>query len=1221
MPATTRVDFHSHSVHSDGTMTPRELAEYLAAAGVVVAALADHNSLDGQQEFRQALARREVGCITAVEITTWFEGNEAHLLAYGIDPTHPEMLATLAALRQATAHSSVQSVADSLRTRGSDAPNDTGNAVAYGRLQIDEAIALVHRAGGKAFLAHPLVLEPDAAKLEALLLRLQALGLDGIEAIYEPFSEEQRSSLRELAQRHNLLVSAGTDIHDRKTPTTAGIDMPTTLWKAFRDAVCDGNPPTTPAVAPSMTRRQSSINWRPFLFHFIFPTMLAIVLFITAVYVIILPTFEHSLLERKREMIHELTNSAWSILADCEREEKAGKLTREQAQAQAISRIESLRYGDARKDYFWLQDMTPRIIMHPYRKDLNGQDVSTFRDPRGVAIFVEFVELVQQNHEGYAQYVWQWNDDPKRLVPKESYVKGFQPWGWIIGTGIYIEDVKLEIKRIERSLTQTTLAITIIVVLLLLYVLFESMRLERERAEVEDSLRDSTERYRSLVEATTEGTLLVLEGRCRYANPIFLEMIGATAAELELLDLHDLFPATADNKEAWEQLDLLLGGEETKGGFAAVLRRRNGVLIECVLTPSRIAVAERTGFILMSRSIGTTPEDDDAGDQRQQQLRQVVDDSPVGIFRARPSARGTLMVYNRTTQRLLATGDTREQLQLALADVFHDATVYDEFLQELLREKSATRRLHLVSPELQRRTVAIVARLSLDEQGGARFIDGIVEDVTSQEQRETELEASVERLQTSLLFLHEPISRLEQQIISCPLQTPVSAVAALISEHNASAALIHAESGEIVGIVTDGDIRGRIVAAGVALNEPAYRIMSSPLVTIAARAVIYEALLLMEQHSIQHLAVTDDTGRIVGVIQNQELLQFRNYGPIVLTREVEEAATPEEVVASCRRVPGLARALVDCGAHPHLITRMITAVCNAATRRLVALAEQELGAPPVPYVFLALGSQGREEMTLSSDQDNAIVYTAPDEESRLRAEAYLPELGRYVCSWLARAGYSYCRGEVMAQNPQWCQPLTVWKKYFSKWIQHAEAQQLLEFTIFFDFTAVCGDAEIARELRQHVNTTALAHPAFYPQFAQDSLQFKPPTRLFGRIIGNEQPGQLDLKDAMIPIISFARLYALRQQVDANNTLDRLKALAEVDILPETSARELAESYDFLLRLRLRQQTETQTAGQIPDNTINLRRLSHAEQMLLNQSFAQIIAVQKRISYDFLGGTQ
>ncbi len=1232
MTATTRVDLHCHSVYSDGSLSPRDIAELLAADGVVVAALADHDTVDGLPEFSKALARREVVSISGVEITTQCRGEEAHLLAYGFDPTNPELLAALHSMRQIQAPG-VQSVAGTIRRKGSHGSHEAGphTPAASGQIDIADAISLVHRAGGCAFLAHPLLLQPDHQELEKLLADLKEQGLDGIEAIYEPFTEEQRSQLRDMARRLGMLVSAGTDRHDRKPLNNGsqGIDMPTDLWKEFRDAVCSGSSPVPGAASsPEPARLERRFKWRDFVFHFIFPTLLAVVLFVTAIYAVFLPTFERSLLERKREMIRELTNSAWSILVSFERDEKAGKLTRAQAQAMAISRIESLRYGHEGKDYFWLQDKTPRIIMHPYRKDLNGQDVSGFKDPRGVAIFVEFADLVKRGKEGYVEYVWQWKDDPTRLVPKESYIKGFQPWGWIIGTGIYIEDVTQEIKRIERSLVRTSLGISLIVILLLLYVMREGLRSERERAEAEEGLQESTERYRSLVEATTEGTLLVMDGRCRYANPIFLEMIGSTGQELELLDLADLFPRAKDNEKAWERLNALLNGDETTEGFDAVMKRRDGKLIECVISPSRISFAERGGFILLTKSVRPSPESGgtrDTRDQRWRHLQQVVDGISVGLFRARATARGTIVEYSQTAARLLSAYPTDSDTPMALADVFRDPAVYDEFLAELGRDGKAQRSVHLTSADPSTRTIRIAALLVKDEHGAPKYIDGVVEDITSLDKRTTELESAIEKLQTSLLFLHESVSHVGRSAVFCNLDTPIHAAANMMTDNHSSAVLVQSENGLAVGIVTDGDFRQRVVASDLDRREAVFRIMSSPLVTISERAQVYEALLLMEQKGVGHLAVVDESGRIVGVIRNQELLQFRSYGSIVLTREVEQAATPEEVVTCCRRVPDLAKSLLDSGARPHLVTQMISSVCDAATVRLIALAQEELGPAPVRFAFLLLGSQGRQEMTLASDQDNALIFDTPADSAELPSvEKYFGDLGFYVSEWLDRAGYPLCNGEVMARNPKWRQPLPIWKRYFSGWIDIAEPQELLEFTIFFDFRPVYGDSELCNELRRHVFEALRAKPSFFPHFAQNSLLFKPPLRLFGRVLsggaGGDHQGLLDLKDALMPIVNFARLYAIRQGLEETHTLDRLKALVEADVLPESSCQEISEAYEFLMRLRLQRQAEALSSGQTPDNAFNYRRLGQLEQTLLNQSFAQIAAVQKRISYDFLGGT-
>ena len=155
----------------------------------------------------------------------------------------------------------------------------------------------------------------------------------------------------------------------------------------------------------------------------------------------------------KREMIKELTNSAWSILSKYENDEQSGLLTRDEAQVTSVARIQYLRYGEENKDYFWITDLHPRMVMHPYRPELNGQYLTDFSDAHGKKMFVEFVRTVETEDHGYVDYMWQWKDDSLHIVPKLSYVRLFEPWDWVIGTGIYIEDVKKEIKALVEAAT------------------------------------------------------------------------------------------------------------------------------------------------------------------------------------------------------------------------------------------------------------------------------------------------------------------------------------------------------------------------------------------------------------------------------------------------------------------------------------------------------------------------------------------------------------------------------------------------------------------------------------------------------------------------------------------------------------------------------------------------------------------------------------------------
>jgi PAS domain S-box-containing protein len=1246
MAASTRIDLHCHSEFSDGALAPEALAEALAEAGVGYAALTDHNTVDGLPVFQTALRKRHIGAISGVEITVQCDGREAHLLGYGIDPSNPELKATLQSLRQVQ-ELGVQSIAGSLRRIGAAAVAGQAaqSAAPDGRLEIGAGIELIHRAGGRAFLAHPFTAVTDPAALDDLVDRLKAAGLDGLEVFYAPYPDDQRARLEALARKHALLQCGGSDAHS--AAAAEGVSMPTAVWKQFRDAVAAGmtsagadpasgrrtphqppagrSSPEAGAVPPPIYRR------RYFVLRILLPTLLAIGLFVVTMWGMILPSFENTLLERKREMIRELTNSAWSILASYERDERAGALTRQEAQALAIARIEALRYGREGKDYFWLQDLHPRMIMHPYRQDLNGQDLSQFTDPRGVCIFVEFADLVRRQGEGYIEYVWQWKDDPQRLEAKESYVKGFEPWGWVIGTGIYIEDVKQEIARIERSLVLAATAISGGVVLLLAFVVQQSLSIEKQRREMERSLHESTERYRSLVEAATEGTLLVLDGRCRYANPTLLQLLGYRMTQLELLDLEDLLPQGKDNAAAWADIERLAGEAFEPVSLEGVLRRADGRPVECVLALNPIASGGLSGFILLVKE--TAPRLGQAGESGS--LGTLAQDVPLGLFRARAARRGVITEMNTAARGLLARAGRPEADQPALADLFPDAAEYDEFFQRLQNQGAITDHcLHLKTIEAGPLAVSLTARLARGEYGRPDWVEGALVDVTAAQRDLAERDALIEKLQTSLLFLHQPVGSLNRHSVVCDLNTPIQKAAALMVAHNASAILVLSESGAAVGLVTDHDLRSRVFAGdqesgrSLDLRAPVHRIMSAPLVSIPEDALIYEALMRMEEQDVQHLAVEDETGRIVGVIRGKELVQFHRYGSIVLGREIARARTSEEVARCCERTPALVRALLDSGGRPHNITHMLSSVCDAAAERLLSLALGELGPPPTAFAFIAMGSQGRQEQTLLTDQDNAIIYAPPENADRqAEADDYFACLGARVCEGLDQAGYSRCRGQVMASNPRWRRSLPEWKAYFDGWIRKAEPQELLEFSIFFDFRPVLmGEenvqaVEMAQELRRHIHTVLDEQPAFFPHMAQSSLHFKPPTRLPGKIYlsGGEHAGQINLKDAMAPIVNFARLYALRHHVGQSNTLSRLDALVEKNVLLPASRDEIAAAYDFLMKLRLQRQLDALQAGDPADNVIQPARLGHIEEALLHQAFAQISAVQKKISYDFLGG--
>jgi signal transduction histidine kinase len=240
-----------------------------------------------------------------------------------------------------------------------------------------------------------------------------------------------------------------------------------------------------------MSSSHIAYNWKSFTIRYVVPTALTISLFILAIFFMLIPLIEKNSMMRKQEMIQELTRSAWNILAKLENDERSGLLSREQAQQQAIDQVRSLHYGLEMKDYFWINDMHPRMVIHPYRSDLNGQDVTDYQDPDGKYIFREIVDTVRNNGAGFVHYKWQARENIYHVVPKLSYVKGFKPWGWIIGTGIYIDDVKAEIAAINRSVLLFSGIILLIMLLLMGSILSISYKAHLQQLEAEAELQQT----------------------------------------------------------------------------------------------------------------------------------------------------------------------------------------------------------------------------------------------------------------------------------------------------------------------------------------------------------------------------------------------------------------------------------------------------------------------------------------------------------------------------------------------------------------------------------------------------------------------------------------------------------------------------------------------------------------------------------------------------------
>ncbi len=838
-------------------------------------------------------------------------------------------------------------------------------------------------------------------------------------------------------------------------------------------------------------------NKNNFFIHIALPSMLAIILFISTIFFIVIPYFEKTMMDGKRETIRELNDSAYSLIAKFHTDEKKGILSRKMAQKKAISAIKNLRYGNEGKDYFWITDLHPRMIAHPYRPELDGTDLSDFKDPTGKKLFVEFVKTVKASTNkpkaGFVAYMWQWKDNPDKIVPKLSYVLLFEPWDWIIGTGIYVEDVGAEINKLKNHLTKFSLSILFIIILILFYINRQSHQIELSRRNAENKVKESEEKHRKLIEASTEGIMMILGGKTTYCNKVLLDMLGFSESEFSDLELSDIVLEEKDDDDFKNFSQALKKGDIPKP-IETQIKRKNKKTLDALLTASKIVFMGKNGFVI----------------------------------------------------------------------IIKDISQHKKIQGELTRSR----------------------------------------------------EKILVELQTSLLSLTQEAQKAAQKIISCESSLPINKAAEIMTEHKNSAILIK-RGDDIVGIVTDHDLRRRVLSGELKSDEPISKIMSSPLISLSKKALSFEAVLLMQDKNISHLPLKDNEGKIESIIDSKQMLKLKWYSPDIMIREFYNETDIKKIGARQRRLPGLIKTLVDSGAAPANINRVITATSDAITESFIKLAISQLGEPPVKFAFMTLGSQARGEQTLATDQDNALVFENVDKNKEKEVQNYFLELSRKVSAWLDEAGYPFCTGGVMAKNPVWCQPLFKWKEYFEKWSEFNNPQDLIDVNIFFDFRCHYGDNSLTKNLRETVFKSIKGKSIFFINLAQNAILHGPAISILGNIeveTSGENNGSFDIKRAIKLITNFARLYALRNNIDSLSTTERLTALLEKNVIDKDEHETILQSYTFLMNLRLKHQTNQASENIEPDNFINPKNLSKVEQLLLKNAITGIVEISNKLKY-------
>ncbi|CAD7028528.1 histidine kinase [Pseudorhizobium endolithicum] len=448
---------------------------------------------------------------------------------------------------------------------------------------------------------------------------------------------------------------------------------------------------------------------------------------------------------------------------------------------------------------------------------------------------------------------------------------------------------------------------------------------------------------------------------------------------------------------------------------------------------------------------------------------------------------------------------------------------------------------------------------------------------------------------------------------TCGPEESIRDVARAMAERHVSCLAV-VENERLVGIVTTRDLVNRVIAAAL---DPAATAVSAVMtkdpVALGPDALGSDVLSLMFARSIGHVPVVD-ADRVLGMITQTDLTRFEAVSATRMITDIAEADV-EKLPEITAQIPQLLVQLVGAGNPPETVSRLITDITDAVTRRLLSAAEERLGPPPVPYVWLACGSQGRQEQTGKTDQDNCIILS---DDFREDDRPWYTELARFVSDNLHACGYVYCPGDMMATNLRWCQPVRVWSGYFESWIAAPQPMAQMLASVMFDLRPIYGLATLFEDLNVRTLRKASENSIFVAHMIRNSLSHAPPLGLlrgFATVSAGEHRNQIDLKlNGVVPIIDLARVYALIGQLAPVNTRARLLAAEEQGVISSSGGRDLLAAYDLISECRLKNQAAQVKAGQRPDNFLAPYELGDFERSHLRDAFVVVRTMQSALAH-------
>ncbi|MBD8487701.1 CBS domain-containing protein [Echinicola sp. CAU 1574] len=468
-------------------------------------------------------------------------------------------------------------------------------------------------------------------------------------------------------------------------------------------------------------------------------------------------------------------------------------------------------------------------------------------------------------------------------------------------------------------------------------------------------------------------------------------------------------------------------------------------------------------------------------------------------------------------------------------------------------------------------------------------------------------------------YAHKVDALNPRELVTCSENTPIREAAQLMTEEKTSCIFVTDDAGQIVGYATDITLRDLVIGKNMPTSAPIREVMKSDMVSIDTEAYIYESLLLMFQTKTRYLLVSKN-GKYVGFISRNKLLSEQSQSPFLFIQSVKQATSIPELKEKWAQVPAIVEQLLQRGVRSETVNEVVTTVSDTIALRVIDDVIHQVGPPPSKFVFMTLGSEGRKEQTLKTDQDNAIIYEDKANEQRELVREYFLDFADKVSENLDAIGFSFCKGGFMAKNPKWTHSLSHWKRNYDAWMMESTQETVMKYSTFFDKRPIYGDFSILDELHEYMGQQLEAPlERFFYNMATNALQYEPPLTFFRGIrtftVGEQKV--FDIKKAMTPIVDITRVFALKNKIFLTNTGKRLEALAENDIITEEELLELKQAYYYLMGLRLDRQAKQIMLDKVePENFVGIESLTKIEKVTLIEIFKVIKNFQMKVKIAF-----